>query len=112
MTQILGTTIFAYVVGVLVATIFNVNPVCNYRSHELQVLNEFLQDVNSTFMLRRSVRLHFIYDQKKKIDVLNEMNLIDSMPPELRWRVVNFVFGKTLIDMPMLCTLEWKLRGW
>lgn len=105
----IGTTIFAYVVGALVAIILNLNPTERLRKQQLQNLNFYLTDFQSASGLRKSVRLHLGYRQKVK-SVFGEQ-LLAELPPGLRMTATSFIHRLTVPQVPLVCKLEREHRG-
>ena len=63
-TEVVATTIFAYMVGALIGIIINLDPAAKLRRQQLQFLNEYLNDMRCTFAFRRSLRLNLLQRQK------------------------------------------------
>ena len=108
--EVLGTTIFAYVVGSLVGIIVNLNPGVKMRRQNMQFLNQYLTDFQSTLSFRRSLRLHSLFRLKIE-SVFNESDLLAAMPPDLRQQTNLFIHGPELLSLPSLCLLEAHARG-
>jgi hypothetical protein len=108
--EVLGTTIFAYVVGSLVGIIVNLNPGVKMRRQNMQFLNQYLTDFQSTLSFRRCLRLHSLFRLKIE-SVFNESDLLAAMPPDLRQQTNLFIHGPELLSLPSLCLLEAHARG-
>ena len=104
------TTIFAYVVGELVSVILQLDPADSKRKQQLRSLNQYLYDFSSTRCLRRSVRLHVLHSTKFR-SVFDERQFLPEMPPELRIQVLNFTHASAMLNLPVICAFEEKIRG-
>jgi len=111
LTQVIGTTVFAYVVGALVGIIVNLDPAAKMRRQNLQYLNQYLNEARNTFGFRCCLRQHFLFRQKVQ-SVFSEQQLFAAMHPELRVEVMGIVHGTGMIPrLPELCAVEADLRG-
>lgn len=111
LTQVIGTTVFAYVVGALVGIIVNLDPAAKMRRQHLQYLNQYLNEARNTFGFRCCLRQHFLFRQKVQ-SVFSEQQLFAAMHPELRVEVMGIVHGTGIIPrLPELCAVEADLRG-
>jgi len=111
LVQIVGTTIFAYVVGNLVSIIVNMNPGLKMRKESLHKLNLLMEEMRSSFSFRRAVRIHFMFRQKVT-SVFSEADLLMKMSPDLRILTTMSIHGKHIIPkVPALHTLEADMRG-
>ena len=60
--EVVGATIYAYVVGALVGLIVGANPGAKRRAEALQELNAFLGGLpGAPFKLRKSLRVHHLF---------------------------------------------------
>jgi uncharacterized membrane protein YgcG len=111
LAEVIGTTVFAYVVGALVGIIVNLDPGAKMRRQNLQYLNQYLNEAQNTFGFRRCLRLHLLFRQKVQ-SVFSEQALFAQMHPELRGLVMGVVHGQVAIPrLPELCAVEADLRG-
>eukprot|EP00614_Pseudopedinella_elastica_P006509 CAMPEP_0172586460 /NCGR_PEP_ID=MMETSP1068-20121228/5838_1 /TAXON_ID=35684 /ORGANISM="Pseudopedinella elastica, Strain CCMP716" /LENGTH=396 /DNA_ID=CAMNT_0013381281 /DNA_START=16 /DNA_END=1206 /DNA_ORIENTATION=+ len=110
MVEILGTTIFAYVVGCLVSIITNLSMGPKIRKQNLLYLNHYLRDFTCTLPFRRSLRLHYLFRQRIR-SVFDETSLLNQMPPDLRVIVFEYINGKYREAIPLLSLLEAQTRG-
>ena len=109
--EVVGTTIFAYVVGALVGIIVNLSPGPKLRKQNLTFLNQYLGDIPCRYAFRRSLRLHFLQRLTVR-SVFNEGEMLGHMAPELRIAVAHDVHGALVLrPVATLCALETTMRG-
>jgi len=109
--QILGTTVFAYVVGNIVSIVIALNLGVRMKRENMVVLNLFMTEFRCTFSFRRAVRMHYIFQQRMK-GVFDDAKLLGELPPDLRIQAVAFIHARQIVPkVPLLCALEADMRG-
>lgn len=110
LSEVIGTTIFAYVIGTLVSLVLNLDPGERNRKQQMEYLNNYLQDLNLLKEQRRHLRRHYIYRISCK-SVFQEDQILDLMPPHIKHPALLFLFRHSLPRMPWICELEHRFHG-
>jgi len=109
-SEVIGTTIFAYVVGTLVTLVLNLDPCQRNRKQQMEYLNNYIRDLSLLKPQRCELRRHYIYRMQFK-SVFQEDSIIELMPPHIKSPVLLFLHSGTLPKMPWLCGFEIQFPG-
>lgn len=60
-SEVIGTTLFAYVISGVISIMLNLNPGEKSRKQHLHHLNEFMMEFECSEHMRRCVRRHMMY---------------------------------------------------
>jgi CRP-like cAMP-binding protein len=110
LSQVVGTTLFAYVIGCLVAIVLNLDPGERNRKMQVNYLNDFIRDLQLERTLRRQLKRHYNYRLKFK-SVFQEDTILQDLPPHVRNPALLFLHRSTLPYLPFFCQLESKFLG-
>jgi len=110
LSEVIGTTIFAYVIGTLVSLVLNLDPGERNRKQQMEYLNNYLQDLSLHKDQRRHLRRHYIYRITCK-SVFQEDQILDLIPPHIKQPALLFLYRHSLPRMPWICDLEHRFHG-
>lgn len=110
-SQVLGTMIFAYVIGILVALVTNLNPSARLFHTEQAYMRHYLAELPNT---SKALNARLARAQTHSLNVrgvFNELDVLDKLPPYLRSACLLFVHRDALPYMPFLGLLEQTHMG-
>ncbi|CAN0367556.1 unnamed protein product, partial [Phaeothamnion confervicola] len=108
--QVLGATIFAYVIGNVIAIITNLDPAERTRKNLLGYLREYLREVPLTLQQKRAVKRHYDFHLSLK-SIFDEQSLLHQLAPHVRRPVEVFVARKLVGRLPFVCAMEDQVPG-
>ena len=109
-SQVLGTMIFAYVIGILVSIVTNLDQAKRQLQAEKSYLSDFLCEIHSIsptseLLLRvRRNHHHFLLIS----GVFDERRIVDLFPPHMQTVSTVYVHRAVLPYLPLLSTIEKK----
>mmetsp|Transcript_23544 Transcript_23544/g.72699 ORF Transcript_23544/g.72699 Transcript_23544/m.72699 type:complete len:260 (-) Transcript_23544:219-998(-) len=116
-SQVLGTMIFAYVIGILVGIVTNLDPAKRHLQAEKSYLDDFLAEIHdispaSELLLRVRRNHHHVLTTS---GVFDEQRIIEVTPPHLRTPSVIYVH-RTVLPYPfetskLLCWTNHQLHS-
>ena len=112
-SQVLGTMIFAYVIGILVGIVTNLDPAERHRNAEKSYLADFLaeiHDVSPTSELLLRVRRNHSHCITIN-GVFDERSIVDLLPPHIRSPSIIYVHRAILPYLPFLSIIEGRHMG-
>lgn len=110
-SQVLGTMLFAYLIGNVVDLVTNLDPMERRRKQGVDVLREFIREQEVTPRLANSIsQNHKFYTEFKGVCDESE-DIMDKLPPRLRNQCTLFVHCRTLACAPLLCDMERAYPG-
>tara|TARA_B100000482_G_C12612119_1_gene299484 strand:- start:109 stop:1221 length:1113 start_codon:yes stop_codon:yes gene_type:complete len=107
-SQVLGTMIFAYVIGILVGIVTNLDPAERHRKAEKGYLADFLaeiRDISPTSELLLRVRRNHSHCLSIR-GVFDEHSIVDLLPPHIRNPSVIYVHRSVLPYLPFFSAIE------
>jgi len=112
-SQVLGTMIFAYVIGILVGIVTNLDPADRHRKADKSYLTDFLAEIRdispASELLLRVRRNH---SHCLTIDgVFAEGNILELLPPHIRTPAVIYVYRAALPYLPFFSIIERQHMG-
>ncbi|KAJ8605614.1 hypothetical protein CTAYLR_000080 [Chrysophaeum taylorii] len=108
--QVLGTMLFAYLIGVVVDLVTNLDPMERRRKQGVDILGEFVRDQRLSAQVGRSMFKNHAFHGDFR-GVYDESEIMDKLPPKLRNQCCLFVHCRTLASAPFLCELEAQYPG-
>lgn len=109
-SQVLGTMLFAYLIGVVVELVTNLDPMERRRKQGIDILREFAREQDLTSRLDKSISQNHAFHSDFR-GVYDESEIMDKLPPRLRNQCCLFVHCRTLASTPLLCHLEFRFPG-
>ena len=112
-SQVLGTMIFAYAIGILVGIVTNLDPAERHRKAEKSYLADFLaeiREISPTSELLLRVRRNHGHCLSMN-GVFDEQGIIERLPPHVRTPSVIYVYRATLPYLPFFSAIERKHMG-
>merc|ERR1719240_823314 len=110
LSEVMGTTLFAYVIGNLVAIVLNLDPGERNRKMQVNYLNDYGRALQLLKPLRMQLPRHYNYRLKFK-SVFAEDQLLADLPPHVRNPAMLFLHRGTLPFLPLFCQLEGQFLG-
>mmetsp|Transcript_349 Transcript_349/g.1218 ORF Transcript_349/g.1218 Transcript_349/m.1218 type:complete len:546 (-) Transcript_349:98-1735(-) len=110
-SQVLGTMIFAYVIGILVAIVTNLNPAESRRCSEMAYVGDFLRSFET---IPADVALQVKRAHRRAIDfqgVFDEASVLSQLPPHVRSQCVLFVRRAEIPFLRCLVAAECRYLG-
>lgn len=108
--QVLGTMLFAYLIGVVVDLVTNLDPMERRRKQGVDVLREFVREQRLTLRLGAAIAKHHAFYTDFR-GVYDEAVIVDRLPPRLRTQCCLYVHCRELARSPLLCDLERQYPG-
>merc|ERR1711871_1031136 len=109
-SQVFGTTLFAYVIGTLVNLVLNLDPGERNRKSAIEYLNNYMRDLELPRKGRKQLLRHYNFRMRFK-SVFQEDQILELLPPHLRNPAILFLQRSTLPRLPWLCQLESQFHG-
>ena len=109
-SQVLGTMLFAYVVGIVIDIITNLDPIDRQRRQDLEIIREFIKDRD----LPKALGKMLLYNHDWNVEfssVFDEPTVLCVLPPHLRNQAYIFAHRQTLATCPLLCSQERAFAG-
>lgn len=110
-SQVLGTMIFAYVIGILVALVTNLEPSSRLFRAEKTYLAHYLSQLNNI----KDALVHQLSSAQSHAlavrGVFNEAWILDQLPPYIRSNCLLYVFRDSLPYMPFFGHIETRHMG-
>ncbi len=110
MSQVIGTTLLAYVLGTLISIVPNLDPTERNRLLAVNNLKDFIRDLNLEKHQRMSMMRHFNFYLEFKT-VFPEDVILGDIPPLLRNPLMIYLHRNNLPRLPLLCDLEARFHG-
>jgi len=112
-SQVLGTMIFAYVIGILVGIVTNLDPAKRHLQAEKSYLDDFLAEIHdispaSELLLRVRRNHHHVLTTS---GIFDEQRIIEVTPPHLRTPSVIYVHRTVLPYLPFFAVIERQYMG-
>jgi len=107
-SQVLGTMIFAYVIGILVGIVTNLDPAERHRKADKSYLADFLfeiRDISPASELLLRVRRNHSHCLTIN-GVFDERSVLELLPPHIRTPAVIYVYRAALPYLPFLSAVE------
>eukprot|EP00633_Aureoumbra_lagunensis_P009354 CAMPEP_0197321678 /NCGR_PEP_ID=MMETSP0891-20130614/65863_1 /TAXON_ID=44058 ORGANISM="Aureoumbra lagunensis, Strain CCMP1510" /NCGR_SAMPLE_ID=MMETSP0891 /ASSEMBLY_ACC=CAM_ASM_000534 /LENGTH=336 /DNA_ID=CAMNT_0042813669 /DNA_START=200 /DNA_END=1207 /DNA_ORIENTATION=- len=109
--QVLGTMLFAYLIGVIIELVANLDPMERKRKQCIDIIREFAIEQNLSARMRKMIMInHEFYNEVKGVDN-EEVEIMQKLPPKLQIESALFVHAQSLANAPLLCQLEEQLPG-
>ncbi|CAM9124509.1 unnamed protein product, partial [Pylaiella littoralis] len=109
-SEVAGTTLFAYVIGALVTIVLNLDPQMRLRKQKVEYLSEYMRDFNMTLMQKMEMRRHFNFKLEFH-SVFPESEILSILPPYLRIPAVLYAYRTAVPRLPLLCQIELSFPG-
>jgi hypothetical protein len=110
LSEIIGTSVFAWVIGNVVNLILNMDPTERNRKHLMGYLNHFLRGLSVSHMHKSAIKQHYGYHLAVR-SVFNERAIMSSLPPMLITPVRVFLSRAYLPQLKFLCSVENAVPG-
>lgn len=108
--QLLGTIVFAYVIGGVMNLVINYDPAARLKKQDMQLLDGFMQHVKYSRNRKRGIRRQFNYYIETK-SVFRESEILYAAPHYIVRDVYNFLAEKTLARVKILTQMERNNEG-
>lgn len=108
--QVTGTMLFAYVVGIMIDIITNLDPIDRQRRQDLEVIREYIKDRQLPEAIGKAL-LHNHDWHVQFGSVFDEPALLCVLPPHVRNQAYLFAHRSTLGACPILCRVERAFSG-
>ena len=103
--QLLGTIVFAYVIGGVMNLVINYDPAARLKKQQMQLLDGFMQHAKYSRNRARGVRRQFNYYIETK-SIFRESHILYSAPHYIVRDVYNFLAEKSLSKIKVLTAME------
>ncbi|CAM9123629.1 unnamed protein product [Chrysoparadoxa australica] len=110
MTEVIGTTVFAWVIGTMVNLVLNLDPVERNRKQLVGYLDEYLRNVPMTYTDKKAVKRHYEHSLQIR-SVFKQQALLDGLPPHLTGHAQVFLSRSYLQQLPFICSMERHMPG-
>eukprot|EP00943_MAST-04B_sp_MAST-4B-sp1_P007846 g7846.t1 len=108
--QLLGTIVFAYVIGGVMNLVINYDPAARLKKQEMQLLDGFMQHAKYSRNRSRGVRRQFNYYIENK-SIFRESEILYAAPHYIVRDVYNFLSEKSLSKVKILTYMERNNEG-
>jgi CRP-like cAMP-binding protein len=98
--MVLGSTILAYVVGVVSSHAFNKQGLKGLQEHKLNTVRDYLAEQGTPKSLREAVMKHFCYAIEKRT-AFDELSLWAKLPHAYRQQVISVVHRSSFEKLPL-----------
>merc|ERR1711988_404691 len=108
--QLLGTIVFAYVMGGVMNLVINYDPAARLKKQDMQLLDGFMQHAKYSRNRSRGVRRQFNYYIENK-SIFRESEILYAAPHYIVRDVYNFLSEKSLSKVKILTYMERNNEG-
>ncbi|CAM9173045.1 unnamed protein product, partial [Discosporangium mesarthrocarpum] len=104
-SEVLGTTIFAWVIGNLVNLVLNIDPSERNRKNMMGYLNEYLRGLPLGKKVKRRVRANYTFHLEIH-SVFNQTSILRDLVPHVQNQAYVFLWRSILPKIPFICAIE------
>eukprot|EP00753_Platysulcus_tardus_P013246 PLAT3643.3.p1 GENE.PLAT3643.3~~PLAT3643.3.p1 ORF type:complete len:1420 (-),score=813.14 PLAT3643.3:357-4490(-) len=109
-SMLMGTTVFAYLIGTLMNVVLNFDKASSKLKMHLNILKHYMHDKNLSLQMKKRVKKHYEYFLTVQ-SVFDEQDILRTLPLFLRRRLVMAVHGERVLKVPMFRELEARFPG-
>mmetsp|Transcript_20412 Transcript_20412/g.62087 ORF Transcript_20412/g.62087 Transcript_20412/m.62087 type:complete len:413 (-) Transcript_20412:6965-8203(-) len=110
LSQVIGTTIFGYVIGNVVNIFLNLNPGERQAKQLINIMMEYLKELEVHKTTALATRRHYKFYMTAK-SVFDENSILQGLPPVIRHATVLYLHRSVIARIPLLRELEDDMEG-
>ncbi|CAM9237533.1 unnamed protein product, partial [Hapterophycus canaliculatus] len=109
-SEVLGATVFAWVIGNLVNLVLNLNPAERNRKSMMSYLTEYIREVPLSSKAKQSMARNYAFHLQIH-SVFNQPSILGDLLPHLQNQAYMFLWRSLMPKLPFLCAMEDQVTG-
>eukprot|EP00903_Cladosiphon_okamuranus_P018054 g16615.t1 len=109
-SEVLGATIFAWVIGNLVNLVLNLNPAERNRKSMMNYLTEYIREVPLNSKAKQAMARNYAFHLQIH-SVFNQPSILGDLLPHLQNQAYMFLWRSLMPKLPFFCAMEDQVTG-